>query len=163
MSLVFLILAILTGVRWNLRVVLICISLMTKDVEHFLKCLSAILDSSVESSLFRSVLHFFFIGLCVLLVSNFLSSLYILEIRPLSDVGLVKIFSHSVDCHFVLLTISFALQKLFSFKRSHLLIVSLSVCAAGVLFRKWSPVSMHSSLLPTFSSIRLAGSMLRGR
>jgi hypothetical protein len=31
----FLILAILVGVRWNLRVVLICISLMTKDGEHF--------------------------------------------------------------------------------------------------------------------------------
>ena len=51
--------------RWNLSVVLICISLMAKNVEHFHKCLSPILDSSVVSSLFRSVLHFF-IGLFVL-------------------------------------------------------------------------------------------------
>ena len=53
-----------------------------------------------------------------------------------SDAGLVKIFSYSVGCHFVLLTVSFALQKLLSFKESHLLIVSLSVCAAGVVFKK---------------------------
>ena len=31
----FLILAILTGVRWNLRVVFICISLMTKEISVF--------------------------------------------------------------------------------------------------------------------------------
>ena len=82
LSSVFLILAILTHERWNLRVILIYISLMTKDVEYFLKCLSAILDSSLERSLFRSV-FLFFIGLFVLLMNNFLCSLYILEIKSL--------------------------------------------------------------------------------
>jgi hypothetical protein len=54
----FLILAILTGVRWNLRVVLICNSLMIEDVEHFFRCFSAIQYSSVENSLFSSEPHF---------------------------------------------------------------------------------------------------------
>jgi hypothetical protein len=52
----FLILAILIGVRWNLRVLLICSSLMTKNVEHVFKIFSAIWDFSVENSLFSSVL-----------------------------------------------------------------------------------------------------------
>ena len=46
-----------------------------------------------------------------LLVSSFLSSLYILDISSLSDVKLVKIFSHFVGCRFVLLMVFFALQN----------------------------------------------------
>ena len=54
----FLILAILTGVGWNPKVVLICISLMIKDAEHFFRCFSAIRYSSGENSLFSSEPHF---------------------------------------------------------------------------------------------------------
>jgi hypothetical protein len=58
LSFVLLILAILTGVRWNLKVLLICISLMAKNVDHFFKCFSAIWDSSMKNFLFRSVPYF---------------------------------------------------------------------------------------------------------
>ena len=86
-------------------------------------------------------------------MTTFLSSLYILEIIHLSDVGLVKLVFHSVGCSFVLMTVCVDLQKLFSFRMSHLLIISLSVCAMEVIFRKWSHVPMRSSVLPTFFSM----------
>jgi hypothetical protein len=101
----FLILAILTGVRWNLRVLLVCVSLMTKDVKHFFRCFSAIQYFSVENSLLSSVPHFL-IGLFGSLESNFLSFSYILDSSPQSDGGLVKIFSQFVGCRFVLFILS---------------------------------------------------------
>jgi hypothetical protein len=64
---------ILTGVRWNLSVVLICISSMTRDGEHFFMCFLPIWTSSFEKVLLSSVACFF-IGPLIFGEFSFLSS-----------------------------------------------------------------------------------------
>ena len=97
------------------------------------------------------------------LICNSLSFLYIWNIGLLSNINVVKFFPHSVGFRFVFLTVYFSLQTFFSFTRSHLLIVNLSASTISVIFRKLSPVPLHSRLSHTLSSIMfsVSGFMLR--
>lgn len=90
-------------------------------------------------------LYIFFVEVCVkvfgsffnwvvFMLLNFKSTLYILDIGPLSDVSFTNIFSYSVAYLLILLTLSVAEQKFLTLMKSHLLFLSFKENAFGVAF-----------------------------
>ena len=67
--------------------------------------------SSLEKCLFMSSAHseLDYLGG----VLSCISALYILDTKPLLNMSLANIFSHSVSCLLALLVVSFTMQKLF--------------------------------------------------
>ena len=79
-----------------------------------------------------------YLFVCLLLLSC-MHSLYILNIKPLSDIWLASIFSHSVGWLLILLVISFATQK-FWFDVVPLLFVCLLLWIVLLVLSKiWLP------------------------
>jgi hypothetical protein len=110
---VFLTIAILMGVRKNSM----CFDLhflYDQECWVFLHVPFNHLNFFLWKALFSSFAHFFN-GSLIFWKFSCLSSLYILVINPLSDYSWKRFLSHSVGHLFNLETISFAVQKLFSF------------------------------------------------
>ena len=63
-----------------------------------------------------------------------------------------KKFWQTVGCQLTLVTVSFAVQKLWSFIRSHLSFLAFVANAFGVLVMKSLPTPMSQMALPRFSS-----------
>ena len=81
-----------------------------------------------------------------------MSSLYILEIRPLSEVSLANMFSHTVGSLCNLVLFSLARQKLFILMRSHLFILSFMSLALGDMSVRMLLCGIFEIFLPRFSS-----------
>ena len=94
----------------------------------------------------------FLIGFFVFLEWCHVNCLYILEIKPLSEVSLANMFSRTIGSLFILMLFSLAVQKLYILMRSHLFILSFMSLALGDMSVRMLLHGMSEILLPMFSS-----------
>ena len=80
------------------------------------------------------------------------SSLCVLEIRPLSEVSLANIFSSTVGFLSILLMFSLAVQKLFNLMKSYLFILSFMSLSLGDILVKILLRGISEIFLLVFSS-----------
>ena len=81
-----------------------------------------------------------------------MSSLYILEIKPLSEVSFANIFSHMVGFLFILLMFSLVVQKIIILMKSHLFILSFMSLFLGDISVKILLHGISEIFLPIFYS-----------
>lgn len=143
---VLLIVAILMDGKWYIIVVLIRISIMAKGVEYLFSCTHWPFVHLLWISVFKS---FALKSICLVLLLLLLScrnSLYILDINSLSStIWLADFFFHSVGCLFMLLIVSFDVQKFLIWMKSNFPIFSFLTCAFVVISKKWLSNTMSWS------------------
>lgn len=117
--------------------ILICISLVTSNVEHLFIYLLYVFSGKMSVQ-----------GFCPLFTLNWfsllscMSSSYVLGVNSLPHMWLTNVFSHPVGCLFHLRIVSVSVQKRFSLMQPHLFIFAFAACAFTVFSEKSGPRPM---------------------